>query len=62
MRFGGLELIVILVIIVLVFGGTLIPKLLKNTTSSLKVFKKEMKEMKEEDEADNVEETKAEED
>ena len=61
MRFGGLELVVILVIIVLVFGGTLIPKLLKNTTSSLKVFKKEMKEMKEEDEAGNVEETKAEE-
>ena len=61
MRFGAMELIVILVIIVLVFGGTLVPKLLKNTTSSLKIFKKEMKELKEEDEKNESDETKSEE-
>ena len=61
MRLGGLELIVILVIIVLVFGGTLIPKLLKNTSSSLKTFKKEMKDLKEEDSKDGIEEVKPEE-
>lgn len=61
MRFGVLELIVILVIVLLLFGSTLIPKLLKNTSSSVKLFKKEMKELKEEDVADNVEETKSEE-
>lgn len=61
MRFGVMELIVILVIVLLLFGSTLIPKLLKNTSSSVKLFKKEMKELKEEDVADNVEETKSEE-
>lgn len=41
MRIGLLEILVILVVILLLFGTTLIPKMFKNGKESIKVAKRE---------------------
>lgn len=43
MHFGGLEAIVILVIILLLFGSTKLPGLAKSAGQSVKIFKASMK-------------------
>lgn len=48
MRLGFLELAIIIVVVLLLFGGTLIPKLFKNGKESIKIAKKEFEEAKEE--------------
>jgi len=53
---GGLELIAILVIVVLIFGGKKIPELMKGIGSGIKNFKKAVK-----DEDNNPEIAKTEE-
>lgn len=48
MRIGMFELAVIAVIILLLFGTTLIPKMFKNGKESIKIAKKEFETAKEE--------------
>ena len=48
MRIGMFELAVIVVIILLLFGTTLIPKMFKNGKESIKIAKKEFETAKEE--------------
>lgn len=48
MRIGMFELAVIAVIVLLLFGTTLIPKMFKNGKESIKVAKKEFETAKEE--------------
>ncbi len=49
MRLGLPEIIAIGIIILVVFGGTLIPKLAKTSVQTIKDTKKELKEMRKED-------------
>lgn len=48
MRIGMFELAVIVVIVLLLFGTTLIPKMFKNGKESIKIAKKEFETAKEE--------------
>lgn len=48
MRMGMFELAVIAVIVLLLFGTTLIPKMFKNGKESIKIAKKEFETAKEE--------------
>lgn len=48
MRLGGVELILIIAVVLLLFGGTLIPKLFKRGKESIKIAKDEMETAKEE--------------
>lgn len=48
MRIGMFELAIIVVIVLLLFGTTLIPKMFKNGKESIKVAKKEFETAKEE--------------
>lgn len=48
MRIGMFELAVIAVIVLLLFGTTLIPKMFKNGKESIKIAKKEFETAKEE--------------
>lgn len=42
-RLGWMEILVIVLLLVILFGHTKIPGMMKNLASGLKVFKKEMK-------------------
>ena len=42
-RFGGTEILIIVVLILLLFGHSKIPNMMKNLADGLKTFKKEMK-------------------
>ena len=49
MRLNGWEWIIILVIVLLLWGGPKLPGLAKSLAQSLRIFKSEMKEMKADD-------------
>lgn len=51
---GAPELIVILIILLVLFGGSKLPSLAKGLGQSVKEFKKTSKEMSEEDKADEA--------
>lgn len=53
MRMGFLEIAIIAVVILLLFGTTLIPKIFKNGKESIKTAKKEFEAAKEELTKDN---------
>ncbi|MFV0530607.1 MAG: twin-arginine translocase TatA/TatE family subunit [Flavobacteriales bacterium] len=55
--FGGQEILIIAIIVLLLFGGRKIPELMKGLGSGIKEFKKATKE---EEEQEKVEEKKAE--
>ena len=57
--FGPDLLVVVIVVAVLVFGGSAIPKLARNLGSAKTEFEKGMKETKAKDAADDSSETKA---
>jgi len=42
-RFGWMEILVIIVLVVILFGHNKIPGMMKNLADGLKIFKKEMK-------------------
>ena len=44
MRFGWLEILVIVVLLFILFGSAKIPSMMKNLAGGIKTFKKEMKE------------------
>ena len=48
MRLGGTELIVLVFVVLLLFGGTLIPKIVRNATKSIKITKEELDKASEE--------------
>jgi Sec-independent protein translocase protein TatA len=48
MRIGFLEIAIIVVVVLLLFGSTLIPKLFKSGKDSIRVAKKEFEQAKEE--------------
>lgn len=48
MRLGGTELILVIGVILVLFGGTLIPKIMKNVRKSGAVLKDEIEKTKEE--------------
>jgi Sec-independent protein translocase protein TatA len=48
MRLGFLEIAIIVVVVLLLFGSTLIPKLFKSGKNSIRVAKKELEQAKEE--------------
>lgn len=50
MRFGGWQLLAILVLVVLLFGARRLPDLARSVGQSLKIFKSEVKDLREEDE------------
>ena len=59
MNFGILEITLILLVVLLLFGSTQIPKLARSIGSSLKEFKKAQKEAEEEFEEDKEKKEKS---
>jgi len=53
-KLGSMEIIVILVIVLLIFGPTQLPKLSKMMGKSIKGFKEGLEETKESNESDNT--------
>ena len=56
MNFGVVEILLILLVVLLLFGSTQIPKLARSIGSSLKEFKKAQKEAQEEFKKNETEE------
>ena len=59
MNFGAPELIIVLLIVLLVFGGTKLPKLARSLGQAQKEFKDGLKEGAQIDEADSKADSKA---
>lgn len=51
---GGMEWIVILLIVVLVFGAAKLPDLARSSGQALRIFKSETKELRESDKAEKI--------
>ncbi len=58
MRFGTTELIVILIVVIIIFGPTQIPKLTKMLGKSIKNFREGLEETEENDDDDGDDEPK----